>query len=319
MRALITGATGFAGPHLIDHCLAEGDELHALVFPGTELARPDAVTEHPGDVTDRALASEMVSRLKPDVIYHLAGYSSVGRSFGDPIGTWDLNLNGSLALLDAMRAAGSTARAVVITSSEVYGRVPDDALPATEQTPMRPVSPYGASKAAVDLAAGQYRENYGVQAIRVRAFNHIGPGQDERFVVPNVAGQIVRAEAAGDDAVEVHVGNVETRRDFSDVRDMVRAYRLIATEGDPEKVYLPCSGRSVAVRELLEGLVPHAEIPVSLVSDADLLREGEASDLYGDPSRVRDELGWSPKYSLVETLEDTLMARRQAIATEGHA
>ena len=314
VRALITGATGFAGPHLIDHCLEAGDELHALVYPGTALERPDAVVAHLGDVTDGAGVAALLRRLKPEVIYHLAGYSSVGRSFADPIGTWDLNLSGSLAVLDALRVAADGARALVITSSEVYGRVPADELPARESTPFRPASPYGASKAAVDLATAQYRENYGVMAIRVRAFNHIGPGQDDRFVLPNVAGQIARAEAEGHEHVEVRVGNVDTRRDFTDVRDIVRAYRVIATEGDPARAYLPCSGRSVAVRELLEGLAPHARLSVSLTSDSGLRREGEQADLYGDPGPLRDELGWAPEYDLDHTLADTLTDSRRRMS-----
>lgn len=311
VRALITGATGFAGPHLIDHCLEGGDELHALVFPGTELHRPGAVTAHPGDITDRRTVAELVGRVKPEVIYHLAGYSSVGRSFADPIGTWDLNMNGSLALLDALRVHDSRARTLVVTSSEVYGRVPLGELPARESTPFRPASPYGASKAAVDLAAAQYRENYGVQAIRVRSFNHIGPGQDDRFVLPNVASQIVRAEREGRDAVEVEVGNVSTRRDFTDVRDIVRAYRILAVEADPARAYLPCTGRSLEVRELLEGLAPHAKIPVTLISDPARRRDGEQPDLYGDPGALRDELGWAPEYRLEQTLKDTLADSRR--------
>ncbi len=316
MRALITGATGFAGGHLIDHCLANGDELHALVFPGTALARPDEVRAHPGDVTDRDAVAALLARVGPDVIYHLAGYSSVGRSFADPIGTWDLNMNGSLAMLDALRVSESPARTLMITSSEVYGRVPLDELPARESTPFRPASPYGASKAAVDIAAEQYRDNYGVRAIRVRAFNHIGPGQDDRFVLPTVAGQIARAEAEGAEAVEVRVGNVDTRRDFTDVRDVARAYRLIASDGDPARAYLPCSGRSVAVRELLEGLATHAEIPVSISSDATLRRDGEQPDLFGDPGPLRDDLGWIPRYPLEQTLEDTLADSRRHATKE---
>ena len=184
--------------------------------------------------------------LAPDAVAHLAGASSVGSSFGDPLGTWEVNLGGTLAVLEAVREAAPETRVLVVSSGEIYGRVPLEDLPVGPDTPLRPLSPYGASKGAADLAAAQYRAAYGLPALRVRAFNHVGPGQGPRFVLPNVARQIAQAEHDGRDAVEVRVGNVDTRRDFTDVRDMVRAYLLVIERGDPDAVYLACSGRSRA-------------------------------------------------------------------------
>jgi GDP-4-dehydro-6-deoxy-D-mannose reductase len=194
--------------------------------------------------------------------------------------------------------------------------VPVEELPVSVDTPLHPLSPYGASKAAADLAAGQYHEAYGLRAIRVRAFNHVGPGQDARFVLPNVARQIARAEAQGRDAIEVRVGNVDTSRDFIDVRDMVRAYWLLLDRGDPDVVYMACSGHSLPVRRLLEGLARLARIPVTYASDPRLRRDGEQSDLYGSPARLRADTGWTPEIPIDTTLADTLDWWRERVAEE---
>ncbi len=170
MRLLITGATGFAGRHLTSCAAALGHEVHGL--------------DRGVDVRDGAALAGALREVAPDAVAHLAGVSSVGGSFADPLGTWDVNLGGTLALLEALRAGTPEVRALIVSSGEIYGRVAQDDLPVGPETPLRPLSPYGASKAAADLAAAQYRASYGVPALRVRAFNHIGPGQDARFVAP---------------------------------------------------------------------------------------------------------------------------------------
>jgi GDP-4-dehydro-6-deoxy-D-mannose reductase len=302
VRLLITGATGFAGRHLTSFCAARGHEVHALA--------------HGIDVRDREALARALGDAAPDAVAHLAGASSVAASFADPLGTWDVNLGGTLALLDALREAAPQARALIVSSGEVHGRVAQEDLPVGADTPMRPLSPYGASKAAADLAAGQYRASYGIAAMRVRAFNHVGPGQNPRFVLSNVARQIAQAEHEGRERVEVRVGNVDTRRDFTDVRDMVRAYALILERGDPDAVYLACSGRSRPVRDLIEGLAPLARIPVTFDSDAALRRAGEQPDLYGSPARLRDDTGWTPEIPIETTLADTLDWWRERVVDE---
>ncbi len=302
MRVLITGATGFAGRHLTSCCAAAGHEVHAL---------PREV-----DVRDGEGVARAVRELAPDAVAHLAGVSSVGGSFADPLGTWDVNLGGTLALLEALRREAPETRALIVSSGEAYGRVPPGELPVGPDTPLRPLSPYGASKGAADLAAAQYRAAYGLPALRVRAFNHVGPGQDPRFVLPNVARQIAQAEHEGREAVEVRVGNLDTRRDFTDVRDMARAYLLVLERGDPDAVYLACSGRSRPVRELVEGLAPLARIPVTFSSDPGLLRAGEQPDLYGSPARLRDDTGWTPEIPIETTLADTLDWWRERVVDE---
>ncbi len=302
MRLLITGATGFAGGHLTSCAAALGHEVHGLE-PGV-------------DVRDGAALAGALREVAPDAVAHLAGVSSVGGSFADPLETWDVNLRGTLALLEALRAGAPEVRALIVSSGEIYGRVAQDDLPVGPETPLRPLSPYGASKAAADLAAAQYRAAYGLPALRVRAFNHIGPGQDARFVVPNVARQIAQAEHEGRERVEVRVGNLDTRRDFTDVRDMVRAYLLILERGDPDAVYLACSGGSRPVRDLVEGLAPLARIPVTFTSEEDLRRPGEQPDLYGSPARLRDDTGWTPEIPIETTLADTLDWWRERVVDE---
>jgi GDP-4-dehydro-6-deoxy-D-mannose reductase len=316
VRILITGATGFAGHHLCALCRANGAEVHAITRTDVPDPAPPGVHEHPADLRDPAAVAAVIRDVRPDRVMHLAGASSVGQSFREPMLTWDVNLNGTLGVLEALRAEAPDVRTLLVTSGEVFGRVALEDLPVTEGTPMRPLSPYASSKAAADIAARQYRDTEGMPVLRVRAFNHIGPGQDARFVLPNVARQIAVAEHRGQDAVEVHLGNLETRRDFTDVRDMVRAYWLIMEHGDPDAVYVACSGASRPVRELVEGLVPHARIPVSFVSDAELRRSGEQPDLYGSPERLRDELGWAPEIPLETTLADTLQWWRERVAHE---
>lgn len=316
MRLLITGATGFAGHHLCALARERGAEVHALVRTDRRDPAPDGVTAHPADLRDPAAVAAVVDAVRPDRVVHLAGASSVGQSFREPLPTWDINLGGTLGLLEALRTTAPDVPALLVTSGEVYGRVDLADLPVTEDTPMRPLSPYGASKAAADIAARQYHDAEGLPVLRVRAFNHVGPGQDPRFVLPNVARQIALAEHRGQDAVEVHVGNLDTRRDFTDVRDMVRAYWLLLEHGEPGAAYLACSGASRPVRELIEGLAPHARIPVTFVSDAGLRRSGEQPDLYGSPERLSADTGWTPGIPLEKTLADTLEWWRDRVAEQ---
>jgi GDP-4-dehydro-6-deoxy-D-mannose reductase len=317
VRVLITGVTGFAGRHLAAHCRAAGDEVHGLVRPGRAGAAPPGIAAHEADLLRPDAVRAVLARVGPDCVLHLAGAASVGQSFGAPLPTWHANLLGTLGLLEALRLEGSPARCVAVSSGEVYGRVAPEDLPVGPDTPMRPVSPYGASKAAADVAAGQYRAGYGLQVVRVRAFNHIGPGQDPRFVVPSVARQIALAEARGQAAVEVRLGNLAARRDFTDVRDMVRAYRLLAERGDPDRVYLACSGRSLSIQEVVDVLAALARCEVRIVSEPGRLRRGEAPDLYGSPAQLTADTGWRPEIPLAATLADTLDWWRAAVTRAG--
>ena len=317
VRVLATGISGFAGHHLVAELVGGGHEVHGVFLDEREPVPDGVAGVRYADVTDAGAVATAFDGVGPNLVMHLAGAASVGESWDDPVGTWRVNLDGTLNVLEAARALASPPRCLVVTSSEVYGRVPLDALPVTPDTPWSaPHSPYAASKAAADLAAQQYRIGFGLPVIRVRAFNHIGPGQDGRFVVPAVARQIAIGERDGADHVEIRVGNVRTRRDFTDVRDIVRAYRLIGERGDPEVAYVVASGRSLPIRELIDGLVAHARVATTVTSDATLRREGEQPDLYGSPDRLTTDTGWVPEIPLEVTLRDTLDWWRDRVARE---
>ena len=302
----MTGGTGFVGAHIIEHCLDRGDEIHVLTLPQGDRPLPPEVAVYPRPLLDADAVTAVLAEVEPEVVIHLAGEASVGRSFANPESTWQVNAWGTLSVLEALRRNESAARAIIVTSGEIYGRVPLDALPVNEDTPLEPLSPYAASKAAADLMAGQYAENYGLNIIRVRPFNQIGPGQDARFVVPSIAKQIAEAELAGEKELTIEVGNVSTRRDFTDIRDTALAYRLMAADGRSGAVYHLCTGRSLAVSEILDALAAQATIPTQVKSDPSRTRAREQPDLYGSPRLLTEHVGWEPRIDLEETVRDTL-------------
>lgn len=310
MRALITGMTGFVGGHLVSSLSRDGVEVHGTLLPHVRETAPDGTTGYPVDITNADEMSALVSDVDPDVIFHLAGAASVGHSFDDPAGTWRVNVDGTRGVLEAMRRSTPTARLVAALSGEEYGRVPLEDLPVTEETPLNPLSPYAQSKVAADHLCREYVERHRLQVLRLRAFNQIGPGQDVRFVLPSVCKQIADAELAGDGICRLHLGNLESRRDFMDVRDVVVAYRLIAAKGDPSRVYLAGTGNSRSVRELVDIVISMARVPVVVDSDPSRVRGGEQADLYAWP-RALEELGWAPRIPLEQSISDTLDYWRQ--------
>ncbi|MFN8109077.1 MAG: GDP-mannose 4,6-dehydratase [Thermoleophilia bacterium] len=304
MRVLVTGVSGFVGNHLAPALLRDGATVAGLVEGAGERV-PAGAEVLAGDVTDAGAVARAVTAFRPEAVVHLAGASSVGASLADPLPGWHVNAIGTMNVLEAVRLHAPEAVVLCVASAEIHGRVPLDALPVTPETPLRPLSPYGASKAAADLAAAQYHDGFGVRAVRVRSFNHIGPGQGEGFVVPRVAMQIATAEAAGAARVALRMGNLDTRRDFTDVRDVAEAYRVLLHQGVPDRPYVVCSGRSVAIRELVDRLAALTDLPVDVDTDPALMRAGEQADLFGDASALA-ELGWTPRIPLDRTLADTL-------------
>lgn len=301
MRALVTGASGFVGPHLMSHLAELGDEAHATDrSTGLDIGDPAALTAHFKDVS-------------PEVIYHLAGDSDVGGSWSHPLDTFRANAEGTLNVLEAARATG-VRRVVAIGSADVYGKVAPDELPLTERSELRPTSPYAASKVAADYLALQAWLGHGLEVVRVRAFNHIGPGQSERFVAPSIAARVARNEVDG--SVDVPVGNLNAHRDLTDVRDVVRAYRLLATSGVPGEAYNVCSGRTVLIGDLAARLVAMATTPMRLVTDPDRFRPVDIEILCGDHTKLTAATGWQPEIPIETTLAD-LMAecRARAAAT----
>ena len=284
MRAFVTGGRGFVGGFLRAHLESCGD---VVVDPFIELADTGALTD-------------AVVSAAPDVVYHLAGQADVARSWRDPVETWEINALGTVRLLEAVRRCAVVPRVVVVSSAEVYGHVRPDALPVTEGHPVRPVTPYGASKAAAELAALQAAEGGGVPVVVARPFNHIGPGQSDAFLVSAVARQIAEAEVSGAD--HISVGSLEAARDFTDVRDVVRAYRCCATDGRSGSVYKVCSGVAVPVREVVDRLLSFAARPLVTAVDPDRLRPVDVPEVRGDASRLRADTGWAPTHELDEAL-----------------
>jgi GDP-4-dehydro-6-deoxy-D-mannose reductase len=307
VRVLVTGASGFVGGHLLDALAAAGvDEVVA----GTVGAPPAADRPRPGvrwielDVTSEASVAEAVRDCRVSQVYHLAGQSSVSRSFSAPLETWEVNATGTLRLVEALRSAGCRGvRLLLISSAEVYGAVPDGAQPIGEVTPLRPITPYGASKAAAEAAALQ-AAGEGLEVVVSRSFNHVGPGQDERFALPSMARQLVSIRR-GEAPPVLRVGNLEVERDFLDVRDVVRAYLRLMERGTSGTVYNVCSGVARSLRAVVQELVELSGTGARIEVDPERFRPADIPRLVGDPARVRS-LGWAPAVPLSRTLRDLL-------------
>ena len=300
MRALITGAGGFVGPHLARHLESCGDRVVPIDLGNGP------------DLRDHGAWADTVAGVSPDVIYHLAGWSDVGGSWSDPLSTFEVNVMGTMSVLEAARRAG-TGRVVVVSSADVYGTVTPAELPITEEHPVRPRSPYGASKQATEAAALHYHRGRGLDVVVVRPFNHIGPGQSHRFAAPSFARQIAAAEQPGhgtngDDTepVTLRHGDLTPERDLTDVRDVVRAYRLLATSGQPGECYNVCSGRAVAMSRVLDTLLGLSGAAIRPEVDPDLLRPVEVPALRGSPDKLAAATGWHPTIELDQTLGEVL-------------
>ncbi len=304
MRALVTGASGFVGPYLVAHLREEGDDVTAV----------DRHGEHPVDVTDPDALDRAIRMSKPDAVYHLAALSHVGESWSSGVEAFRVNAEGTLHVLDAARRAG-VQRVLVVGSAEEYGIAREVDLPLAEDTALRPVTPYGAAKVAADYLALQAFLADGFGALRVRPFNHTGAGQSDRFLIPALARRVAEAERRG--ASEVRVGSLEPVRDVTDVRDVVRAYRMLVVDGEPGEVYNVCSGRGVAVGEIAGKLLELADRPLRLTVDPDLVRSIDVPRLVGDASKIHAATGWNPQISLDETLRDVLDAARAGASNDG--
>lgn len=302
MKALVTGAAGFVGRHLVAHLEASGDTVVAIDRPRAGGGGPDLL--------DAEGLEAVLADTAPEVVYHLGGWSDVGGSWAEPRRAFEVNAEGTLNLLQACRPVGP--RVLVVGSADVYGKVAPVDLPITEDTPLRPITPYAAGKVAADFLGLQAWLGYGLEVLRVRAFNHLGPGQSTRFVAPALAERIATAEREGWD--EIPVGNLTARRDFTDVRDVVRAYRLLVEHGEPGEAYNVCRGHDIAIGELAERLVAMATRPVRLTADPSLQRPVDTPVLRGDPGRLQKITGWEPRIELDETLADVLAEWRARAA-----
>lgn len=317
MRALITGAGGFVGGHLCAYLLAHTDwELTGTVYPQPVEAEPQPrLRLKHADLRDPEGVRTLVGEVQPDYIFHLAAQSFVPTSFADPWDTLENNIRAELNLLEAVCRSDRQVRVLVIGSNEEYGAPRPGELPQTEESPLRPNSPYAVSKVAQDFLGLQYHLAYGLAVVRVRPFNHTGPRQSPRFVVPAFASQIARIEAGLQEAV-VKVGNLDAARDFTDVRDIVRAYHLAVTQGEPGEVYNLASGRPQPVRGLLETLLSYSEVEMRVERDPERYRPVDVPVVYGSAEKFRWQTGWEPRIPFEQTLRDTLDYWRGQVAAE---
>jgi GDP-4-dehydro-6-deoxy-D-mannose reductase len=310
MRILITGATGFVGGHLAEALLAQGGaELHGLcrraAWPAEWSHLTGSITLHQADLTDGPAVEAIVRAVRPVQVYHLAGYAHTGRSFSEPAEAWAGNLTATLSLYDALARWGGEPRVLAVSSGLVYGD-PDPPVPrCDERLPLRPASPYAASKAAADLAGYQYTRHPGLAVVRVRPFNHTGPRQSPQYAVPNFARQIAAIERGRQPPV-LETGDLRPRRDLTDVRDMVTAYRLLMERGRVGEVYNAGRGEAHSMQEVLDRLLAGSQARVEVRSKAQELRPVDTAVACADSTKLRHETGWGPAYSLDQTLTDIL-------------
>ena len=298
---LVTGAAGFAGGHLIDLLIRGGARVAAWHRPGGSPPRDVTGAQWDGvDLLDRDQVHTAMARTRPSVVYHCAGAAHVGRAWDSTQPTFATNVLGTHHVLRALEQIGGPVRVLVPSSALVYAAA-DEAL--TEDHPLAPSSPYGLSKLAQEMLG--VKSNGAITVTIARAFNHFGPRQHPHFVASGFARRIADIEK-GRWAPEISVGNLDARRDLTDVRDTVRAYQLILERGTPGRPYNVCSGRAITIRELLDQLIARAHVPVTVKADPARYRPNDTPLLLGDPGRLRDELGWTPEIALEQTLDDLL-------------
>lgn len=311
MRILITGISGFAGTHLAARLLRDGHDVHGTAGGRASIERlrarlGDAVSAiDTVDIADAAAVSAAVRQARPDAVLHLAGTASVGGSARDPASVFAINALGTLHMLAAVRDHCPSARVVTVGSASAYGVIDSSAIPIGEDCVFRPVSPYGVSKAAADLIAHQWAHADGLDIVRVRPFNHIGPGQGLGFVCPDVAQQLVAIER-GQRAPVVDVGNVDVVRDFTDVRDVVDGYIAALEHGARAAVYNVCSGVGQSVRAVIARLIALSGTNAEMRVAPERQRAADVPVAIGSPARLHEVSGWSARIPLEQTLADIL-------------
>jgi GDP-4-dehydro-6-deoxy-D-mannose reductase len=317
MKLLLTGAAGFVARHFVDLVRASAPQVEILgvVRPhgGAAAPGPGGVRTIEADLCDGKAVDAVFTEWSPDLVLHLAGQSSVHQSWLDPGGTLRNNVLGVVNLLDAARRKGARPSILVVGSAEEYGAVDPAETPLSEDAPLRPTSPYAVSKVAQGLVAVECGRGAGMRVIRTRTFHHTGPGRGEAFAESSFARQIAEIEAGLRPPV-LHVGNLDAIRDFTDVRDVVRAYWSLLQEGAPGEVYNVCSGRGRSIRELLDTLLGLCRVKVEVAVDPARLRPSDLPVLVGNPARLRAATGWEPRIDLADTLAELLRDWRERVA-----
>lgn len=316
-RALVTGIAGFAGSHLTEHLLSNNIEVFGFFHPDHPTENLENSKSRINliacDILDQKKVQSAIGDLKPELVFHLAAFSSPTQSFKNPRETIENNVFGQINLLESLVAIKSRAKILIIGSADEYGNIPQKFLPATENTPFAPPSPYAVSKVAQDMLGLQFFLHHKLKIVRVRPFNHIGPRQGTNFVVPSFASQIARLEKKGGGVILV--GNLENSRDFTDVRDMVRAYLLALTIGEPGQVYNIGSGKPVIISEILRMLLTFAKVPIIVSQDKKRLNPVDIKSIYCDFSKFQKKTAWRPEIPLIQTLSDTIEYERQKLTS----
>lgn len=308
-KVLITGINGFAGSHLVEHLLAKGDQISGTVLPGTGLANLGSLVDQVSltelDITDFNGVKKVLIQEKPEQVYHLAAVTSVFQATQKPSFTFDVNVGGTLNLLEAVRDVALDPTILLIGSSEMYGDVPISDLPVEESYPLKPLNHYAISKASVEMIAYQYHRVHNLKIVRTRSFNHAGPRQADCFVISSFAKQVAQIEKNLKDPV-LSVGNLEAKRDFTDVRDMVRAYALLASSNNYGEVFNVCSGQAYKIEELLNKLLALSSTKINCERKIVQKRPSDIPISLGDNSKIKTMLNWQPKITFEQTLIDTL-------------
>ncbi|MGE3269179.1 MAG: GDP-mannose 4,6-dehydratase [Chloroflexota bacterium] len=314
MRVLITGVAGFVGRHLAAHLFAQGGhEVWGLARADRELDGLDpAIRLVTADLRDRESVDGAISQSQPEAVYHLASQASVARSLADPLDTIMNNVVGQVNLLEACARYASDARILVVGSNEEYGLTRPDELPLLETKELRPISPYAVSKVTQDVLGHQYFATHKLQIIRVRPFTHTGPGQASLFVTPAFARQLAEMEL-GRREPTMKVGFLDGQRDFSDVRDVVRGYRLLIERGTPGEVYNLGSGVPRSVRSILDGLLELTTARPTVTVDTSMFRPLEMPVMYADCTKIKAATGWQTEIPFEQTLRDVLEDWRQRL------
>jgi GDP-4-dehydro-6-deoxy-D-mannose reductase len=314
VKVLITGVAGFAGSHLAELAVEEGAEVCGTLLPG---ARTDnlaglegRVRVVPCDLTEPGAVTRVLAELAPDRVFHLAGVSVVGTSWANRAEVLRQNLDGTFQLLEGLRAR--PVPCLLVSSAELYGAVPESAQPITEAQPIAPLSPYALSKACQELYAGYYARAERVPIVLARAFNHVGPRQAPGFVWSDIAHQVAAIERDQRPPV-LEVGTLTTRRDFTDVRDVVRAYWMALEQGTPGEVYNVASGRAVSIQEVMDGFLALASRPIEVRVAVNRVRPIDLPLLLGDAGRLRARTGWKPQIPLEQSLADVLADWRSRV------
>lgn len=313
MHILLTGATGFVGAHLRSYLLQHTNwNIIGTAYPDIPTAPLDAQREHLFylDLRDKQAIAAMLDTHRPEYVIHLAAQAHIPTAYKDPWGTLDNNIRGQLNLLESCLALDLKPRILVIGSGEEYGRADAADLPLTENHPLRPENPYSVSKVTQDVMGYQYFVSFAMPIIRVRPFNHVGPGQSPRFVLPSFASQVAQIEAGRQEPV-MRVGNLEPARDFSDVRDVARAYHQLLLHGIPGEVYNIASGVPRSIHSLVEQLLALSTVNIQVEVDPDRYRPADVPVIYGSAEKARRDVGWTPEIPFEQTIADVLTEWRE--------